>query len=95
MLARRPIRREVPHHTGVRHGLRWYDISQMAGKKPKKATRIKHRVSKLPPDAEIDPAGPRLLPLPPDQRRRHETHPQIDSFVDLADAAMKLWDKKK
>lgn len=63
--------------------------------KKRKAVAKPQRVSKLPPDADVDPAGPRLLPLPPDKARRHETHPQIDSFVDLADAAMKLWDRKK
>ncbi len=52
------------------------------------------QVAKLPPDADVDPAGPRLLPLPED-RRKHAIHPQIDSFVDLADSALKLWDRKK
>jgi hypothetical protein len=66
----------------------------MPKRKQKPASKPK-RVSKLPANADVDPAGPRLLSLPPDKQRRHETHPQIDSFVDLADAAMKLWDRKK
>lgn len=64
-------------------------------KRKKKAAGQSKQVSKLPANATVDPAGPRLLPLPPDTKRKHETHPQIDSFVDLADAAMKLWDRKK
>lgn len=68
----------------------------MAKRKPKQPAKVKQkRVTKLPADAEIDPAGPRLLPLPPDRERKHEIHPQIDSFVDLADTALKLWDRKK
>lgn len=52
------------------------------------------QVAKLPPNADDDPAGPRLLPLP-EETRKDAIHPQIDSFVDLADSALKLWDKKK
>jgi len=63
-------------------------------RKQSKTPKTSNQVSKLPPDADVDPAGPRLLPLPEDKRRR-EIHPQIDSFVDLADSALKLWDKKK
>jgi hypothetical protein len=68
----------------------------MPKRKPKqsKTSRPPKQVSKLPPNADDDPAGPRLLPLP-DDKRRPAIHPQIDSFVDLADSALKLWDKKK
>lgn len=93
MLARHRTRREVRRHTGVRHG-RELRYVRMPKRKQKPPSQPK-RVAKLPPDAEIDRDGPRLLPLPPDKQRKHETHPQIDSFVDLADAAMKLWDRKK
>ena len=63
-------------------------------RKQLKAAKTSTQVAKLPPNADDDPAGPRLLPLPED-KRRHAIHPQIDSFVDLADSALKLWDKKK
>jgi hypothetical protein len=63
-------------------------------KRKAKAPKKSKQVSKLPANADVDPAGPRLLPLP-DEKRRSNIHPQIDSFVDLADSALKLWDKKK
>jgi len=62
--------------------------------KQSKTAKTSNQVSKLPANADVDPAGPRLLPLP-DEKRKHTIHPQIDSFVDLADSALKLWDKKK
>lgn len=65
-----------------------------AKRKQSKPAKASQQVAKLPPNADDDPAGPRLLPLP-DDRRKHVIHPQIDSFVDLADSALKLWDKKK
>ena len=63
-------------------------------KRKQKQPKSSKQVAKLPPNADEDPAGPRLLPLP-DDMRRHAIHPQIDSFVDLADNALKLWEKKK
>jgi hypothetical protein len=63
-------------------------------KRKAKQPKPSKQVDKLPADAAIDPAGPRLLPLPED-KRKPAIHPQIDSFVDLADAALKLWDRKK
>ena len=66
----------------------------MRKRKPKQPKKTQ-QVFKLPADASVDPAGPRLLPLAEDRRRKHEIHPQIDSFVELADNALRLWDKKK
>ena len=63
-------------------------------KRKQKQPKPPNQVAKLPPNADDDPAGPRLLPLP-DEKRKNAIHPQIDSFVDLADNALKLWDKKK
>ena len=63
-------------------------------RKQSKPAKPPTQVAKLPPNADDDPAGPRLLPLP-EEKRKHAIHPQIDSFVDLADSALKLWDKKK
>lgn len=63
-------------------------------RKQPKQIKASRQVAKLPANADDDPAGPRLLPLP-DDRRKDAIHPQIDSFVDLADNALKLWDKKK
>jgi hypothetical protein len=63
-------------------------------KRKAKPPKPSSQVAKLPANADDDPAGPRLLPLPED-KRKHTIHPQIDSFVDLADSALKLWDKKK
>ncbi len=63
-------------------------------KRKRKQPKAPKQVAKLPPNADDDPAGPRLLPLP-DDKRKSLIHPQIDSFVDLADNALKLWDKKK
>jgi hypothetical protein len=68
-------------------------ISAMPKRKAKRPKKAK-QVSKLPARANLDPSGPRLLPLA-DNKRRDEIHPKIDSFVDLADSAMKLWDKKE
>lgn len=61
-------------------------------KRSKQPTDSK-QVAKLPANAEVDPAGPRLLPLP-DDKRKHAIHPQIDSFVDLADNALRLWERR-
>jgi hypothetical protein len=101
MLARRRIRREDWHHTALRHPestppqlLLWCDNVPMPKRRPKQPKKSQ-QVSKLPADASADPAGPRLLPLADDRRRKHEIHPQIDSFVELADNALRLWDKKK
>ncbi len=63
-------------------------------KRKQKQSNSPKRGAKLPPNADDDPAGPRLLPLP-DDKRKPAIHPQIDSFVDLADNALKLWDRKK
>lgn len=63
-------------------------------RKQSKTAQPSTQVAKLPANADDDPAGPRLLPLPEDIRK-NAIHPQIDSFVDLADNALKLWDKKK
>ena len=72
---------------------RWCDNGFMTKRKRKRPESPK-QVAKLPPNADVDPAGPRLLPLP-DEKHKHGIHPQIDSFVDLADNALKLWEKKK
>ena len=63
-------------------------------RKQRNVPKTSQQVAKLPPNADDDPAGPRLLPLP-EEKRKNAIHPQIDSFVDLADSALKLWDKKK
>ncbi len=64
-------------------------------RKQSNTAKPSRQVAKLPANADDDPAGPRLLPLPDDKRKNAIIHPQIDSFVDLADSALKLWDKKK